>query len=71
MMTRTKLVLDYVKTTCKIGQGNACCRYLTMAPDGWDCEKHTELAAILDARVAAKTIVAQSDNCEGVVHERS
>lgn len=56
----------YVKGPCKIGQGAACCRYLTMGPKGWSCEKHGSLQAHLDARVAAGTITARGDNCEGL-----
>lgn len=56
---------DYdVKTVCKPGTAE-CCRYLTMAPDGWSCEKFTGLKNILDARVAAGTIRAVGDNCPG------
>lgn len=29
----------HVTQVCRIGQGNACCRYLTVGPDGWDCVK--------------------------------
>lgn len=55
--------IDYAKATCKIGQGNACCRYLTAGPKGLECEKHTSLRATIDARV--HMMVAQGDNCEG------
>jgi hypothetical protein len=60
---------DHIKNVCKIGQGNACCRYLTVAPNGWNCEKHSSLKALLDRRVEADTIVAQGDNCEGKTTE--
>lgn len=57
--------LEYAKETCKIGQGHDCCRYLTMHPDGWSCEKHSTLKKYLDYRVSVGTIVATGDNCPG------
>lgn len=54
--------LSYIKTVCRIGQGAACCRYLTMGPGGWRCEKLTTLRATLDA---ANHMVARGDNCPG------
>lgn len=50
---------------CKVGQGHETCRYLAISPDGWSCEKHTDLKAYLDRRVAEKTITARGDNCPG------
>jgi len=55
----------WARSICKIGQGHDCCRYLTMAPSGWSCEKHTVLRMHLDWRVAEENIVARGDNCEG------
>jgi hypothetical protein len=60
----------YVKRVCKIGQGASCCRYLTMGPQGWDCEKHTQLGRYLDGRVKREELVARGDNCEGVLREK-
>lgn len=54
---------EYVKTVCKIGQGAACCRYLTMGGGGWSCEKLTSMKGTIDRRVDA--MVAKGDNCEG------
>lgn len=56
----------YVAEVCKMGQGNACCRYLTMHPKGWSCEKLGNLKDTLDRRVEADTINAKGDNCEGL-----
>lgn len=63
------MVSDHIKNICKIGQGNDCCRYLTMSPSGWNCEKHSGLKKILDSRATNKTMVAQGDNCEGKTNE--
>jgi len=62
---------DYVKNTCRIGQGISCCRYLVMGPGGFECVKKTSLKATLDFRVASGTITAQADNCEGYTSEDS
>jgi len=56
----------YVRSVCRPGEGKATCRYLTMAPTGWSCAKHTSMADYLDERVAANTINAQGDNCDGM-----
>lgn len=55
----------WTREVCKTGQGAACCRYLTISPDGWSCEKHSVFAATLDARAAAGQMRARSDNCPG------
>ena len=57
--------MEYITGICKIGQGAACCRYLTVGPDGWCCEKTTSLKHILDTRALAGTMIARGDNCEG------
>lgn len=56
---------DCARNVCKIGQGAACCRYLTMGAGGWSCERKTELAAVIDERVASGTFTAKSVNCDG------
>ena len=55
----------YVREVCRIGQGHACCRYLTMGAGGWDCAKNTSIRRILDERVVMENIVARGDNCPG------
>lgn len=55
----------YVNGTCKIGQGHDCCRYLLLGAAGFECGKFSEFRALLDQRVADKTIVARGDNCDG------
>lgn len=57
--------LEYAKTICLIGRGHACCRYLTMGPRGWSCEKHSPMKEYLDRRVATQAIIARGDNCAG------
>lgn len=55
----------HARMVCKIGEGAMCCRYLTMSPGGWSCEKHGPLRSHLDWRAATGQMVARSDNCEG------
>lgn len=54
---------QWAKDVCKIGQGKACCRFLTMAAEGFSCEKFSRLGPILTAKSPKMT--AQSDNCLG------
>ena len=70
MVTKTEwsfLTKEYVDKFCKPWNGKETCRYLTMSPDGWGCEKGTSLGRTLDERVAANTMNAQGDNCPGVI----
>ena len=63
---KNPLEIEYLKNTCKIGQGNSCCRYVVASSKGIECAKHTDLKTILDQRVANNQMVARGDNCEGV-----
>lgn len=54
-----------LKETCKLGQGNDCCRYIIADPEkGIVCAKKTPLKETIDANVHHMT--AKADNCEGV-----
>ena len=55
----------HLKQVCKIGQGNECCRYLTISSKGFECDKHTDIRELLDTRVNDGPMAAQGDNCEG------
>jgi hypothetical protein len=55
---------EHAKAVCKPGT-TECCRYLTMGPRGWSCEKHSTLSLAIDKRVAEGTMRAIGDNCEG------
>jgi hypothetical protein len=66
MMLNLPEVTDtHAKEVCKLGQGAACCRYLTMGPRGWSCEKHGDLRYYIDDRANAGKMTAVSDNCDG------
>lgn len=56
---------EWATTVCKVGRGADCCRYITMAPKGWSCEKHSALRETLDRRVANRQMKARGDNCKG------
>lgn len=56
----------HMKTICKIGQGNLCCRYLTSTINGVACSKHDDnFKEIIDQKVFRGDFVAIGDNCEG------
>lgn len=51
---------EHVRAVCKIGQGHACCRYLTVGPEGWGCVKLDpqpirSLLDVMDGRPATLT----------------
>ena len=56
---------EVIRTVCKIGQGAACCRYLTIGGNGWSCEKLTAMGRAIDEPDSRARMTAQSDNCEG------
>lgn len=56
---------DWVRDFCQ-PNNDACCRYLTMSPTGWSCEKHNpRLKSYIDRRVERGQIRAVGDNCPG------
>ncbi len=66
-MRQLALHPDTWRNICKLGQGKDCCRYLIAGGVGFQCAKlETEAKKILDERVAAGQMSAQSDNCKGV-----
>lgn len=64
-MRRDPPDFNHVRDICLIGQGEKCCRYLAMSPHGWSCEKLTPARFVLDDRVAAGSMYARGDNCDG------
>ncbi len=66
MITTEEFDDEYRKNVCRMGQGHACCRYITVGPSGWGCEKNTSLRATIDQRVEGGHFTARGDNCEGV-----
>lgn len=61
--------IGFVQSTCKLGKGEDCCRYLTAGLKGFNCEKFSSLKEILDAKVYNNSMVAKGDNCPGVKDE--
>lgn len=55
--------MEYIKTVCKVGQGALCCRYLGVGLNGYQCDKHSPLRVVIDAR--ADYMVSKGDNCPG------
>lgn len=58
------LTTEHIDLVCQPGT-ERCCRYLTMGPRGWGCEKLTSLRLALDMRVDAGSMRAIGDNCDG------
>ena len=59
----------HLKNICKIGQGKDCCRYIICSTTGFQCAKLTSLKDKIDKKV--KSMSAQSDNCEGILHKNT
>jgi len=61
------LTEDHIKEVCKRGQGEDCCRYLTMSPE-FSCVRingDMGIAHTLDDRVRENNISAKAINCGG------
>lgn len=71
MTTERKAVLpsdftsEYQREVCKIGQGAACCRYLTAGAGGFECAKRGSLSLRLEIDSRVERMTAQGDNCDG------
>lgn len=55
---------DYVKDTCRFGQGTACCSFLMMGAD-WHCAKGTDIEAHIRTQRATGKMNAMGNNCPG------
>ena len=64
-------ITKHVKDTCKIGQGQDCCRYLVVGGQGFECAKYTDNKSLLDARAINGDMTARSNNCKGYPMEES
>lgn len=57
---------SYWRETCKIGQGEQCCRYLVSGTQGIECAKiNLELKKQIDKKVESGTYLSKGDNCNG------
>jgi len=58
--------MNVIAEVCKIGQGEACCKYLLMFSKGWECGKVTPTSKkLIDDSWSNTSHVAKGDNCEG------
>ena len=58
--------MDYIKATCKIGQGAECCRYLVMGSKGFECALLEEsLRNTIDQKADSGNMISISKNCKG------
>lgn len=56
---------DYVRDTCRLGEGEDCCAYLMMGSGGFECAKDNGFADAIRARLEDGQLGAQGDHCEG------
>ncbi len=65
LLVRPMIDSAYVDSTCKPGQGEACCAFLLAGPGGMECAKGTGYEKIIKERLKAGTFTAKGDNCVG------
>lgn len=65
MNSRLSLSKEKLVTTCKIGEGKDCCRYIVCGSEGFYCAKNTSLKEALDSNMGHMT--AMACNCEGLL----
>jgi hypothetical protein len=59
------LAQAHAEEVCKLGQGPATCRYLTLGENGWFCAKlDKKLKGDIDRQ--QETFMAKGDNCDGI-----
>lgn len=59
-------ISDFVRDTCKLGQGADCCKYLSASSKKgalFNCEKLTDIGAQIETLTH---MTAKSDNCPGL-----
>lgn len=60
---------DYIRNTCKIGQGTECCKYLVCGAKGFECMRDDpENKKVID-NAWNNSKIAQGDNCKGYIHQ--
>lgn len=57
--------IKILRDTCKVGQGEKCCRYVVVGEHGIVCCKGSNLGHAIDVRVKEGKMVAKGDNCPG------
>ena len=60
-----KIPEDRLKKICKIGTPDTC-RFIACGPNGFTCEKHGDLAELINERARTKQMRARGDHCDGV-----
>lgn len=64
--------MEYIKRVCKAGSCSNCCAYLAVSTEGFCCAKEVAaLKNVIDSRVAAGTMNAKGDNCQGYQTEKA
>lgn len=55
--------IEHVNEVCRIGT-EECCAFLTVS-EGFECAKGSPIEAVIWGRLAAGTMRATGDNCDG------
>lgn len=61
---------EHLKQVCQPGT-QACCAYLIMGAEGFECAKLTPIKFQIELRLAEGTMHAIGDNCPGYGREQS
>jgi len=59
----------HLRDICKLGQGAKCCRFAIASDQGIVCCKGSNLEHAINARVALGKMIAQGDNCPGLLEK--
>lgn len=66
MISLSPIISDeHLREVCRPGTGPTMCRFVMLLGSGWNCMKHTFLAAKINERVEDGRSNARGDNCEG------
>lgn len=57
--------MNILQDICKVGQGEACCKYLLLGEKGFECAKTNGWKEIVDEHWKKTQHAAQGDNCDG------
>jgi hypothetical protein len=59
------ITAEHVQNVCLPGKRNKTCSFLTTSGGGFQCSKGTPIEATIRQRLAAGTLKAKGDNCDG------
>ena len=60
---------SHLCSVCKKGQGEKCCRYISLSIKGFVCVKKTPIKEKIDSQISIFT--SKGNNCEGLGNEEN